>query len=221
MAFEVEPAAVGTTKSNELMALADRDWLQELRGTGEPRSDALRVLREIVLSGLRMALRERTNVSEAQLEDFAQEALVRIIERLDQFEGRSKFTTWAHAIAINLAFAELRRKRWQDVSLETLTEEGRQLSEPAVLPDDQFGADDERSRLMAALRRAIAECLTERQRTAILGQLRGLPINQLIQLLGTNRGAFYKLFHDARRALKARLMAEGISPEHIRNAFTL
>lgn len=201
------------------MLAVETDWVGALRGTPEESAPALGALRALVLNGLRLALRRRTEVSEAQLEDFTQEALVRILDRLDQFEGRSKFTTWAHAIAINTAFAELRRKRWQDTSLDALTEEGRQLGEPGVLPDERLGADDEQTRVLAALRRGIAEKLTDRQRTAILGHLREVPVDRLVALLRTNRSAFYKLNHDARQVLKAHLIAEGITPESIRNAF--
>lgn len=201
------------------MLEVETDWIGALRSTSKDSAPALGALRELILNGLRLALRRRTDVSEAQLEDFTQESLVRVLNRLDQFEGRSKFTTWAHAIAINTAFAELRRKRWQDTSLEALTEEGRQLSEPGVLPDDQCGVDDEQARVLAALRRGIETKLTDRQRAAILGQLRDVPVDQLIALLHTNRSAFYKLNHDARRTLKAHLVAEGIAPENIHNAF--
>jgi RNA polymerase sigma-70 factor (ECF subfamily) len=202
-----------------LMELAERDWVAELRGAVTPRETSLGELRGIVLNGLRIALRARTDVNEAHLQDFAQEALLRIMSRLDDFEGRSRFTTWAHAIAINLAFTELRRKRWQDVSLDTLTTEGRHLSVAEILPDARFETDDECAHLMTALRLAIAEALTDRQRAAILGQLRGMPIDQLIDVLGINRSAMYKLFHDARRALKRHLEAQGVSPQTIQNAF--
>ena len=44
-----------------------------------------------------------------------------ILDHLEQFQGRSRFTTWAMAIAVRLAMSALRRKRWQDVSLESMT----------------------------------------------------------------------------------------------------
>lgn len=212
-------AALPPGTSAKFMLAVETDWVDALRGTSERSTPALGALRELILGGLRLALHRRTDVSEAHLQDFTQEALMHILARLDQFEGRSKFTTWAHAIAINTAFAELRRKRWQDTSLAALAAEGRQLAEPGVLPDEQLGADDERARVLAALRRGISEKLTDRQRTAILGQLRDVPVDQLVGLLRTNRGAFYKLNHDARQTLKAHLIAEGIAPESIRSAF--
>jgi RNA polymerase sigma-70 factor (ECF subfamily) len=193
------------------------NWPAALR-TSE-NSAAVSDLRSILLNGLRIALRERTDVNEAQLEDFTHEALLRILERLDQFAGRSKFTTWAHSIAVNIAFTELRRKRWQDVSLEVLAADGQQLSEPAALPDDALGADEERTRLVRILRKAVAEKLSAKQRTAIVCMLQDMPIDQIVELLGANRNSAYKLLHDARRALKEHLAAGGITHEDIRTAF--
>jgi len=88
------------------------NWPAALRATesGE-QAAAVSALRDVLQNGLRIALNGRSDVSEAHLEDFAQESLLRVLDRMDQFQGRSKFTTWAQAIALNVAFTELRRKR--------------------------------------------------------------------------------------------------------------
>jgi len=196
------------------------NWPALLRATdsGE-QAEAVRTLRELLQNGLRIALNGRSGVSEAHLEDFAQESLLRVMDRLDQFQGRSKFTTWAQAIALNVAFTELRRKRWQDVSLDALLADGDRMAEPAIMADDVLGADEERTRLVTVLRDAIEKQLTPKQRAAIMGELRELPFDQIVQLLGTSRSAGYKLLHDARRALKQRLHEAGITGEEIQNAF--
>ena len=173
------------------------------------------------MNGLRIALGGRKDVSETQLEDFAQESLLRVLSRLDQFQGRSRFTTWAQAIALNVAFTELRRKRWQDVSLDALLEGGANLAEPSMMADEILGADEDRTRLVAALRDAIDHELTPKQRAAIWGELQDMPFDQTVALLGTTRNAAYKMLHDARRALKQRLLEDGITAEDIRNAFDL
>ena len=193
------------------------NWPEALRASEN--SDAVSALRHIVLDGLRIALRDRKDINEAQLEDFTHEALLRIFERLDQFAGRSRFTTWAHSIAVNVAFSELRRKRWQDVSLDVLAADGQQLSEPAVMPDDVLGSEEERMWLVGLLRKAVAEKLSPKQRTAIVCMLQDMPIDQIVALLGANRNSAYKLLHDARCALKEYLTTEGISPEVIRTVF--
>jgi RNA polymerase sigma-70 factor (ECF subfamily) len=198
------------------------NWPAALRAaeTGE-QAAAVRALRELLQNGLRVALQGRGDVSEAHLEDFAQESLLRVLDRLGQFEGRSKFTTWALAIALNVAFTELRRKRWQDVSLEALLAAGEHLGEPAMLADEVLGGDEERMRLVAVLRKAIEKDLTPKQRAAILGELRELPFDQIVALLGTSRSAAYKMLHDARRALKQRLLEAGITGADIQSAFNL
>jgi RNA polymerase sigma-70 factor (ECF subfamily) len=196
------------------------DWPAALRATDSgTQAAAVSALRVILLNGLRVALHGRSDVSEAHLEDFTQEGLLRVLERINQFEGRSKFTTWAHTIALNVAFGELRRKRWQDVSLEALLADGEHLAEPATITDDVLGADEDRRRLVAALREAIEHDLTPRQRAAIAAELREMPFDQITELLGTNRNAAYKLLHDARRALKNRLYEAGITGADIQNAF--
>ena len=198
------------------------NWPDVLRSAhGGEQAEAMRTLRDLLHNGLRIALNGRSDVSEAHLEDFAQESLLRVLARLDQFQGRSKFTTWAQSIALNVAFTELRRKRWQDVSLDALMADGERLAEPAMMADDALGAQEDRLRLVTVLREAIEEGLTPKQRAAILGELREMPFDQIVELLGTSRNAAYKMLHDARRALKQRLQDAGITGADIQNAFNL
>ena len=204
------------------MTQTEINWPAALRApdSGE-QAAAVSALRGILLNGLRVALGGRGDVSEAHLEDFAQESLVRVLDRLDQFQGRSKFTTWAQAIALNVAFTELRRKRWLDVSLDALLANGDRLADSAMIADAALGAREDQMRLVAVLRQAIEQELTPKQRAAILGELRELPFDQIVELLGTSRSAAYKMYHDARRALKQYLLAAGITGADIQNAFNL
>ncbi len=202
------------------MTESEINWPATLRAsdTGE-QVEAVRTLRQLLQNGLRIALSGRGDVSEAHLEDFAQESLLRVMARLDQFQGRSKFTTWAQSIALNVAFTELRRKRWQDVSLEALLADGDRMAEPAMMAEDVLGADEDRLRLVSVLRNAIEKDLTPKQRAAILGELREMPFDQIVEMMGTSRSAGYKMVHDARRALKQRLLEAGITGADIQHAF--
>src|SRR5215468_10765181 len=78
-------------RSDKLTSVTETEinWPEALRRTGGGNAVAVSALREYLLNGLRLALRDRTEVSEAQLEDFTQEALLRILDCLDQFQGRS------------------------------------------------------------------------------------------------------------------------------------
>lgn len=198
------------------------NWPATLRATDSAeQAAAVRELRSLLLAGLRVALSGRGDVSEAHLEDFVQESLIRVLDRLDQFQGRSKFMTWAQAIALNVAFTELRRKRWHDVSLDALMADGVRMTEPAMIADDVLGVDEDRQRLVSVLRLAIENDLSPKQRAAIVGELREMPFDQIVELLGTSRSAAYKMLHDARRALKQRLQEAGITSADIQNTFSL
>jgi RNA polymerase sigma-70 factor (ECF subfamily) len=200
----------------------DRDnetWLAQLDGNSPDQQAALSDLRDALLGGLRRALSHRSGVSDAFLEDVVQDALVRILERLPQFEGRSRFLTWALSIAIHLAMSELRRRRWKDVSLDEVVA-GADLP-PGRAIDDGLGphALSERKAILDAMHGVIRDGLTEKQRAALLAELRGMPQDEIARHLGSNRNALYKLTHDARKRLKRGLEAAGFTAEDVGAAF--
>ena len=116
-------------------------------------------------------------------EDAVQEALVKIVDRLDSFNGRSRFTTWAMTIAVRAVWTETRRRHWQGVSLDEVVDAGGdaggRLTEPA-----RSARDVERSTLADRLRRAIDRDLTPRQRTAVLAELGGMPQEEIARRMG-------------------------------------
>jgi RNA polymerase sigma-70 factor (ECF subfamily) len=200
------------------VALKERSndqWLAALRGPR--REEALAELRAILMRGLRGALGGQANRAEPAVEDFAQEALIKILGSLDSFRGECRFTTWAHKICVRMAFAEMRRSRWRDVSLE----EAMSRPEESAAVDPQL--DPERAAtqtmIMAEFRRFIDEELTDRQRTALLAALGGMPLEAVADRMNTNRNALYKLLHDARKRLKKRMSAEMLSPQDVLGAF--
>lgn len=178
----------------------------------------MRTLRALLVRALASALRHRPEVDASLVEDFAQDALIHILRRLDHFEGRSKFTTWAIAIAIDTAMSQLRRKHWQNLSLDALMEQGAELA-PLLHTTDEPPDTEDQTRLLSLLRDSISHHLTDRQRAAIAGQLRGLSVEELSTTLRLTPGGLYKLIHDARRALKKHLLASGITAEQIRTTF--
>jgi RNA polymerase sigma-70 factor (ECF subfamily) len=192
-------------------------WIKALSSIGGQLDMALADLRDILLSGLKAALRGQVRTSGREFgelcEDFVQEALVQVMDKLDTFKGLSRFTTWAHKICIRIAFSELRRKRWQDSSLESLMEQGD------AMPDVKSPAPDagmQASMGMAWLKTAMMEELSEKQMAALtLIALKGMPLEVAAERLGTNRNALYKLIHDARLKLKARMARDGISMDEI------
>jgi RNA polymerase sigma-70 factor (ECF subfamily) len=201
-------------------------WLADLRAEDETRSIALEDLRAVIQKGLPYALSRWLSPDLPQfnslVDEVTQETLLRVLDQLDTFEGRSQFTTWVHKIAVRIALTELRRKRWRDSSLDELTENEDAPPPPGLLADSQAGPETsaERVDMMARVRRIIEEELTDRQRQAlILLGVQDMPIEDAARKLKTNRNALYKLLHDARLRLRTRLATEEIAPHEVLSLF--
>jgi len=186
---------------------------------GSEKEAALADLRGLLVRGLRAALHGRTDGAEPFVEDFVHEALLKILGNLDSFRGESRFTVWAQKICVRTAFAEMRRSRWRDASLEDVID---RQGEGAVAPADPV-TDPERatakSIVLADFRRLMDEALTEKQRLALLAALGGMPLEVIADRMGTNRNALYKLLYDARKRLKRRMEAERLSAEDVLGVF--
>ena len=203
---------------------SNQEWISDLQSDGAARFDALEDLRVILLNGLRRGLVGQVNTAgpdfEAMAEDFVQESLLKVLANVDSFGGRSKFTTWAHKIAVRVALTELRRKRWKDYSLDEMVsaDSGYSQAFPDQAPTP--GEQSERQDLLAQLMRIIEEELTPKQRMAMqLIPIGGVPMPEAAERMGMKRNAMYKLLHDARLRIKQRLEKEGMSSSEILASF--
>ena len=192
------------------MNATNETWLQRLSTTGSDQDEALAELRSILISRLRRAFQRRTGIDDSFLEDVTQETLIKTLHGLDQFQGKSLFTTWATTIAVRVAFTELRRNRWKDVSLEQILEES-EGGAGQVVAESGPESDVERKSLVEDMYQIINTELTEKQRDALLAELKGMPMEEIGRRMGSNRNAIYKLTHDARKRLKQGLVAAGYS----------
>jgi RNA polymerase sigma-70 factor, ECF subfamily len=209
--------------------VADRDnaeWLKDLRSDGLSRETALADLRALILKnlpyGLVSYLSQDDPRFEALAEETAQMTLLRVLDNLDTFEGRSRFTTWVYKISVRVALTELRRKRWENVSLDSLLEDEERLPPAGLMKDPSPGPEreSEAADVLAHVQRIMMEELTEKQRQAILAvAMKGMPLEEVGRRMGTNRNALYKLLHDARLRLKRRLALEGMTPGDILSIF--
>jgi RNA polymerase sigma-70 factor (ECF subfamily) len=189
------------------------DWINELSGPNP--DETLIDLRAILLRGLRAALYNHLDGNvDSIVEDFVQEALIKILKNIGTFRGESRFTTWAQKIAVNVAFTELRRRRWKNVSLQDMIDRFDSNDyTPAILTDPSFSPEQQATLriIMENISQVIQEELTEKQRQAILAVVvGGAPLEEVARQMGTNRNALYKLIHDARKRLKQHLLSAGI-----------
>jgi len=214
-------AAVTVLRSMETAAaldLASREWLRSLRGEGAERQASVERLHELLLRAARFEVARRRptlpHLRGNELDDIALEAaddaLMSVLARLDNFRGESRFTTWAYKFALLEAAVKLRKRAWQ----------GREVPlEPeswSLFTSDELGpeAELEQSELLRALQAAVAEALTPHQRRVLVAlALNGVPIDVLADRMGTTRGALYKTLHDARRKLRKHLDEAGLSAD--------
>jgi RNA polymerase sigma-70 factor (ECF subfamily) len=204
----------------------NEEWLADLRSDGQKQAEALADLRAIVVRGLPYALSKYLSPSDPHfdslIQESAQETLLRVLDKLDTFEGRSRFTTWVHTIAVRIALTELRRQRWKDISLDDLLQGDDRFPPPGLMSDARPGPETltEGQDLIAHVQHLIQEELTEKQRQAMIAiGIKGMPIAEVARRMGTNRNALYKLMHDARVRLKKRMLTEGITPQDVLDIF--
>lgn len=194
-------------------------WIDRLTGDGDVRDAAIAELRDYLMRGMSrpMAIRYGGGL---QPDDVVQDALLKILESLDQFAGRSRFTTWAMTIAMRIAISEMRRKHYQDVSIESFQSDDGQRVELAI--DDAVEVADgvDRGAMMIHLQRLIENELTAKQRFAIRGQLEGMPVEVIAEKSQSNRNSVYKLIHDARIKLLAGMKAGGFSADDFAQTFS-
>jgi RNA polymerase sigma-70 factor (ECF subfamily) len=193
-----------------------REWLRELRGTGVEHDDAVARLHALLVRAARFEVARRRpglpHVRGDELEDLALEAaddaLVSVLRRLDDFRGASRFTTWVYKFALYEAAVKLRKRAWQGREIPLEPEAWTVFSSAAPEPGERA----EQAELLATLQTAIAEALTPHQRRVLVAlALNGVPIDVLAERLGTTRGALYKTLHDARRKLRRHLEECGLS----------
>jgi len=191
-----------------------RRWVEQLR-VGHPRHhqsvarlhDVLQRVAEYELSRRRHQLR---SIRGPEFDDLAQQAandaVVNVMNRLDEFRGHSRFTTWAYTFVMFEVSAKVARHAWRRNPPEAEQLAWDQLPDPVgLLPEERL---EQRARL-DALRRAIGE-LTERQREVFVAvALNDVPIDVVAVKLRTNRNAIYKNLFDARRRLRARMATAG------------
>jgi RNA polymerase sigma-70 factor (ECF subfamily) len=137
----------------------------------------------------------------------ADDALVNILAKLDDFKGLSRFTTWAYKFAIFEVSSKLARHAWQRHP------PSREDLDLAEIPDSlapRLGDQAERREQLVALKGAIESDLTPRQREVFVAvALNDVAIDVLALELGSNRNAIYKNLFDARRKLRDSLVTAG------------
>lgn len=190
------------------------EWVRALSTEGAERERAATRLHEIALRIARAEVHRRSGrlrIAGPEADDVAHQAaadaVLAIIDKVGQFRGESRFTTWAYKFVIFEVSGKIGRHFWRMAPVSLDAEDWARLP-------DRFGFEPAQQAqwqdLLAALRRAVEQELTERQRRVFVAiVLNAIPLDTLVVEWDSNRNAIYKTLFDARRKLRASLVANG------------
>lgn len=196
----------------------NRRWVRDLAVPGPVRETACSELYPLLLRIAKSEARRRAPLLELdgpELEDIAHQAaadaLMAISERLDRFRGEARFTTWAGKFVINYVATKMNRHFWRRREVPYEQEDWSRIASRFDLrPEDVTEVRE----FAAAVSSAVEQTLSERQRLVFVATvLNGMPIDVLADELGSTRNALYKVLFDARKKLRAALVANGYLPE--------
>jgi RNA polymerase sigma-70 factor, ECF subfamily len=210
------PASMPTASARPSEPSDSAAWLEALRAGGPVQDRAVERLHDLLLRAARFEVSRRraslVHVRGDELDDVAMQAandaLVAVLAKLDDFRGASRFTTWAYKFALLEAGVRLRKRAWQEREVLLDSDSWTRLG-PAT---SDLDSAVERGELLRALSDSIGEDLTPHQRQVLVAlAIDGVPIDVLAERLGTNRNALYKALHDARQKLRAVLADKGFA----------
>ena len=186
-------------------------WVSQLR---DPLGEAQLKLHEMLLRAARAETSRRSTqlrISGPELDDLAfqaaADAMISILRRLDTFRRESRFTTWAYKFVIFEVSNKVGRHFWLNPPARLDAEQWERLP-------DRFGYSPEeaaKSRdLFDTIRATVERELTPHQREVFVAVVvNRVPLDAVCAKLGAKRNAIYKTVCDARRRIRASLVAGG------------
>jgi RNA polymerase sigma-70 factor (ECF subfamily) len=211
-----ETAPVLAPPASGFLDEASRAWPRDLRAQGAAHDAAVERLHALLLRAASFEVARRRSslaylrgeeLSEIAIEA-ADDALLSVLARLDDFRGASRFTTWVYKFALLEAAVKLRKRAWQGRELVLEQDTWDLFSSAGLGPSDAA----EQSELLTAVEDGIAALTPHQRRVLIALAVNGVPIDVLAGRLNTSRGALYKTLHDARRNLRTHLAQRGLTP---------
>jgi len=188
-------------------------WLRRLGADGGERQAAERELHARLVRIALAEVRRRsasTPVTGPELDDVAHQAagdaMIAILAKLGDFRGESRFTTWAYRFVVLEVSSKLGRHYWRQHPAASLDAEDWDR-----MPD-RFGMDPgeqaAQAEMITAIRHAVDQELTARQRRLFVAVvLNGIPLDAIVAQTGMTRNSIYKAIFDARRKIRAFLVA--------------
>jgi RNA polymerase sigma-70 factor, ECF subfamily len=191
------------------------EWIEGLRASGAQYDDTVAKLRELLLRVARFECQRRQGTLQLrgpELEDIAHQAandaLVTILAKRDEFRAESRFTTWAYKFVVFEVSSKIGRHFWRTGATTVGAEaDWESIADRVAIAPPQRA---EQREMLQTLARAVQRDLTEHQRRVFVAiALDDVPVDALAHELASSRNAVYKTLFDARRKLRTSLAAAG------------
>ncbi len=133
-------------------------------------------------------------ISHEDADDVLQETLVKAWGNLDNFEGKSKFSTWLYRIAVNEAIDFLRRAR-NTVPLDSPEANGVAHQ---LMADEYFDGDEAQARLQ----QAIASLPDIQRGVFTMRYYDDMKYSEISIILGASEGSLKASYHIAAKKIR-------------------
>jgi RNA polymerase sigma-70 factor, ECF subfamily len=155
----------------------------------------------------RLAARITGNVQDA--EEVVQDALWKVVRKIDTFRGESAFGSWFYRIVANAAYQKLRRRRvGRELPLDEVRAPGDEdggHAEPVAAWSPAVDDPSRRTELRAVLSDAMDALAPDYRATIVLHDVQGLSTGQVAETLGLSVANVKTRVHRARVLLRKRL----------------
>lgn len=135
-------------------------------------------------------------------EDAAQEAMVRIWQKLPQYRGEAAFSTWVYRVTASACTDAIRKRSLRaQPSLEAMREEGVEPQDGAPTPQQAVENTERRE----AMQRAIAGVPEQMRSVFLLRDVHGLSVEETARALNVSSGTVKSRLSRTREKIAAAL----------------
>lgn len=159
------------------------------------------------------AVCRRLTGNDADGADAAQEAMIALVRGLPNFDGRSRFSTWAYRVAVNASIDEMRRRgRRPGVSLDELASAGAVGGVASALVSAPGGGAPEATIDRVDVDAALVQIPVLFRAPVVLRDLCGLDYQEISEVLSVPGGTVRSRIARGRAMLADLLAPSGSEP---------
>ncbi len=144
-------------------------------------------------------------------EDATQEALLKIVRNLQNFDQRSSFSTWIYRIATNSALDELRKRQRHPVAVDPSSSDSEDSQAPGLSDqvDPLTSAEIDRISDRMAIQDAISALSDDHRTVVVLRDVAELEYSEIAEVLQIPEGTVKSRLARARQDLTLRIRNYG------------